>query len=515
MKSLVSVSLVVGLACCGGTTLSGDALDANEESELHPDAFSELGEESQPDIVHGMDNDEVEDVENLDDVLPPFIFNTWLLEIGSDDSDSGGSLIFNMDGSFFVVGSLGGFGSDGHGWPIIYPYILQMDMNGNITDQMILSNTMSAAALFSGRSPDGGVIIAGHKEFTFEALRDYDVWVAKVRGDGEIAWQKSFGTRYADETTLSLAATTDGDFLIASVHTSPFEDGYNDVLLMKFDSDGNFLWGQGYDTGTDDSVSGVIETSDGSLLAVGSPSGTELGGSWLMKLDNAGNIIWSATISQNEEVPGAYHAADVVESRQGGFIVAGSYQSYFGYDTDVWILRIDDSRNIAWQRTLGSSLPDGANTVLESSDGGIVIAGTTISGYDPPYADSDIDIFVAKLDGDGNLSWQRVIATEYDDVITDLMEAQDGKIVFTGYSGRDGYDVSPQDIWVGVLSPMGDMEGACDIIREGDLILGESSAVATAGSMISYEASATEQDTSPASIGEADATGVFLCPEEL
>jgi predicted secreted protein len=181
--------------------------------------------------------------------------------------------------------------------------------------------------------------------------------------------------------------------VIISEALCPFISGYS-------------LWarvygGQGDDFGT------FKRTSDGGYIIVGQTFSFGAGGGDLlvMKLDSNGNIKWQKTYGG----PGHDWAYDVEETQDGGYIVGGGTGSFGAGGIDMWILKLDSHGNVQWQKTYGGWGVgiDGLNAeyvhdLLQTSDEGYIVVGGTTS-----YGAGDRDIWVLKLDSQGNVQWQR------------------------------------------------------------------------------------------------------------
>jgi hypothetical protein len=96
------------------------------------------------------------------------------------------------------------------------------------------------------------------------------------------------------------------------------------------------------------------------------------------------------------------YASSIQQTSDGGYIVAGWTQSFgsVGRD-DVWVLKLDKDGNIQWQKTYSNPDVDYANSIQQTSDGGYIVAGWTESSL------LNYDVWVLKLDANGNIQWQK------------------------------------------------------------------------------------------------------------
>jgi len=151
------------------------------------------------------------------------------------------------------------------------------------------------------------------------------------------------------------------------------------------------------------------------------------------------------------------------QTSDGGFIVAGYTSSNDGDvsgnhgNTDFWVIKTDDNGVLQWQKCLGGSLDEEATSVKQTADGGYIVAGYTSSN------DSDItgnhggtDLWVVKLDNNGNIEWQKSLGGSagegggYSNVMVEQC-TNGGYFVASGTSSNDG-DVTGNhgalDVWI-------------------------------------------------------------------
>ncbi len=173
------------------------------------------------------------------------------------------------------------------------------------------------------------------------------------------------------------------------------------------------LGGTGYDYATS-----IVQTSDGGYIVAGysySNDGDVTGnhGSadyWVVKLDNTGSISWQKSLGGS----GDDEAASIVQTSDGGYIMAGSSNSNDGDVTgnhgsyDCWVVKLDNTGSVSWQKSLGGTGGDLASSVEQTSDGGYIVAGQSYSTDGDVTGNHGVaDCWVVKLDDTGSISWQK------------------------------------------------------------------------------------------------------------
>lgn len=171
-----------------------------------------------------------------------------------------------------------------------------------------------------------------------------------------------------------------------------------DVLLMKVDPNGSKVWSKTYGGASQDSGSEVIAVSDGYVIAGISYSSTNHNGDvYVIKTDLNGNLIWQKTYGGF-----AYDMGYSIAATDDGYIVIGDTLSYGHGSYDVYLLKIDKNGNLIWEKTFGGAGDDKGSSVVAMSDG-YVITGETSSFS----ADNSTKAYLLKTDLAGNLLWQK------------------------------------------------------------------------------------------------------------
>lgn len=251
---------------------------------------------------------------------------------------------------------------------------------------------------------DGGSILVGTS-----SSNDGDVignsniktcWIVKLSPIGAIEWQKSYGGSSLEDCAMDVLQLSDGGFIIAA---------------QTFSNDGDISFNNG---GFD---------------------------YWLLKLTANGDLIWEKTFGGSEND----WLSSIVETSDGGFVLAGTSNSSNGNITnakglrDIWIVKLTSNGNLVWQKSFGGSNDDLCNEIKLTSDGGFIICGQTLSNnFDVSGHHGGSDFWVIKLNFSGNLVWQKCIGGSNEDYATDIIQTSDGGYMVTGYSSSLNGDFS-------------------------------------------------------------------------
>jgi len=280
------------------------------------------------------------------------------------------------------------------------------------------------------QSGDGGYVIAG-STYSFGA-GSADFWLIKVDSSGSMQWNQTYGGPESD-VAVAMVQTSDGGYALAG-ETYSFGASDSDFWLVKVDSSGSIQWNRTYGEPTADGANSIIQTSDGGYALAGYSTDSNASKDlWFVKTDSSGNMQWNHTYggSRWDE------AASVIQTSDGGYALAGttnslSDETYIPHD--CWLVKTDSDGNMEWNKTYdkdGGS--DGANSLLQTSDGGYTLAGHT-GGF------IGQNVWIIKTDPDGNKTWDVIWSTREPQRTSSLIQTSDGGYAVTGWTDSlDGY----------------------------------------------------------------------------
>jgi hypothetical protein len=287
----------------------------------------------------------------------------------------------------------------------------------------------------------------------------------------QVQWSKCFGGTKEDRA-FSVVQTADGGFVVAGTTYSNDGDvsglhgnfSLDDAWLIKLDAGGNLIWQKciGGSLGEEDyAMKGTYD--GGFILACNNSSidfdatGCGLHGSddyWLVKMDALGNIQWQKCYggTDNEE------SLDIIQTLDSGFLAIGFSDSNDGDVTgnhyhDYWAIKTDALGNLQWQKAIGGSDYDEPAAVLQTSNGGYIITGWTLSNdFDVSGSHGGFDYWAAELDSSGNLQNQHCYGGSGGEISTAIIsDGNNGYFLYGGTASNDG-DVTgyhgQNDLWL-------------------------------------------------------------------
>jgi hypothetical protein len=270
------------------------------------------------------------------------------------------------------------------------------------------------------RTADGGYILAG-QSFSFGDTTS-DTWLIKTDSDGKLQWMKTMGSDTLDGAN-SIVQTSDGGYFVLN-HTEGYGAGDCEAWMFKTDTEGNILWDKTYGGAGDDIGEEGIETSSGDYIAVGFETFTEWhGNAFIAKYSSSGNMIWIKSYGAIKKES----AVHILESADGGYVVAGTLYDTLGFAQDFWAFKTNSDGDLLWSKNYGGTGREEAFGFCAVPDGGFVIAG-----YSASYGAGDNDAYLLKIDANGNQQWSRNFGGMKNDVLRTVAVTQDGGFITGG-----------------------------------------------------------------------------------
>ncbi|HEY7733564.1 MAG TPA: hypothetical protein VIB07_02105 [Nitrososphaera sp.] len=257
------------------------------------------------------------------------------------------------------------------GSPAPAAWVLKLDSDGNIEWDKAYGGGSGEGANALKQTSDGGYIVVGFTSSFGEGNGDF--WVLKLDSDGNVQWEKAFGSEGIDDAT-SVDETADGGYIVGGTSES-FGDGSADFWVLKLDSDGNVQWEKAF--GGDDFgfLEYIRETSDGGYVAAGFPASA-------VKLDPDGNIEWTKSYKGD-----GLHSID--ETPDGGYVAAGETHS-FGFNANFWLLKLNSDGVI--DNCISSDIVEDATATVVETSGGVDDTEAVVQDTSASLANTEFEI---------------------------------------------------------------------------------------------------------------------------
>jgi len=226
-------------------------------------------------------------------------------------------------------------------------------------------------------------------------------------------------------------------------------------------------WQQSFGGSGDDNLFCLQQTSDGGYIlggessseaGTGNKTSSNHGGAdfWIIRTDSSGNKLWENSFGG----AGRDSLACLQQTADGGFLLCGATNSatgtgnktspaYGGYD--IWLVRIDADGNKLWDKSFGGSSNDVPFALEHTGDGGLILGGHSQSAAgsgnktSPNYGGADF--WLVRLDADGNMLWDKSFGGTGTDALSCMELTAGGGMILVGFSNSPadtGTKTSPQ-----------------------------------------------------------------------
>jgi uncharacterized delta-60 repeat protein len=369
-------------------------------------------------------------------------FAQFKMTAGGPLNDDAHSIAQTSNGGYYMAGYTTSYGIPGQN-----AYLVKLTSSGAITWSKAFGGVGTDDAFSVVSTSDGGCAITGWTNSYGSG--NYDIYVAKFDASGNLQWNRVIGGTDGDYGQ-SIIQASDGGFVVAG-QTMSYGAGGMDVIILKLSSVGNILWTRTAGGFGNESGYKVIETSDGGFTVAGTTTSYGSGSTdmFIVKTNSSGMVLWSRAIGG----PGYDGANSLIQLSDGSFVAAGSTMSYGAGNYDMYVVKFSSAGQINWTRTIGGSGYEFASSLVQVSDGGFIVSGSTES-----FGAGGSDFYTIKLNSSGVIQWQKTIGGSGDDYGYTVINTADGGFCISGYT--KSYGAGGEDCFLVKFSSNGSVCGS-------------------------------------------------------
>lgn len=395
----------------------------------------------------------------------------WVKNYGGSGEETAQAIIHTNDGGYAVLGYTSSTDGDleGKTLPVNDYWLLKLDGDGNLQWSKTYGGSKDDIGQSLVQTKDGGYALTGY------AMSDdgdasnnegfHDNWILKLDSEGNLEWEKSLGFSGHDHS-YDILQTDDGGFFFVGFLdlTAARDDGFTEkgnsltrhgvgeFWGTKLDSQGNIEWRKYYGGSNNDRAHAVVQADDGGFVMSGFSESNDFDvkqsrGSydfWVLKIDKQGTLLWEHSFGGT----GIEISYDLAKTHDHGYVIVGNTfsndadVSKNNGESDIWLIKIDDNGNLLWQKSFGGSQFDASQSVYTTLDGGYLVSGNSKSNdMDADANAGGNDLWVIKTDAVGGLIWQKSIGGTGLDFSFDALENEDKSIIIVGETASNDFPI--------------------------------------------------------------------------
>ncbi len=300
----------------------------------------------------------------------------------------------------------------------------------------------------------------------------FDIYLAKINFNGDTLWTKTISAGYGNDEPTSIIKTKDGGYAIFGQTCKQGRPTPScDYLLIKLDSNTNFLWKKTYTYASNywENPWSFLESDDAGFMLFGYTH--QIGQSnrkeYLVKTDSVGNKQWQKTYGKVDDQIGL----GIAKTKDGNYLITGELAYEFtpgDIRGQAWIQKINPSGSVIWEKEYGGVQGDYFYSIAELPNGEILAQG----GSNSFNLREDTDGWLMKMDSSGNKIWQRVYDTfkpntgkNYaTDVLYNMKLTDDGGCVMVGFGQHPDSTLFNQNAWILKVDSFGCLTPGCQIV---------------------------------------------------
>lgn len=300
---------------------------------------------------------------------------------------------------------------------------------------------------------DGGFAAVGYADADYET--GTDVFFVRFDAVGDTLWTRSYGGE-REEFGWDVVETQDGGFLIVGYVEAPVA-GREDVLVLRVDASGVVLWERTFgEAGRDRAWSGTLaENGDLVIAAEAERPGQRYRDAYVIRIADDGEARWAHTV----DAPGDQRVYHIARTEDDAFVITGTTGADSRANRDVYVVRVDADGNTVWTRTYGEEPDDVGHGVL-ALDGGDVL----VTGYGGTRSNGGSDVYLLRIDSDGDLRWWQYDGGQESERAMMSAPRSDGGYVSVGFTMPS----APGDMIILESDPEGAIQSRTVLERPGN-----------------------------------------------
>ena len=348
----------------------------------------------------------------------------WQKTYGGSDDDRGADLIQTSDGGYTIIGKSKSNDldvSENAGFDDFW--VSKLDSSGSLSWEYTFGFAGSDTPYSIIQTNDNGYLLSGvldvsasngqgDRNSASSRHAGGDYWVIKLNANGIKQWSNYYGGSFTDTAYDAIQTEDNGYIIIGSSDSNDVDVANNkgsyDFWVIKISNTGDLVWEKSFGGSEIDEAHAISNTADGNYIIVGDTRSNDLDISqnngaadlWIVKISPEGMLLWEKTLGGSSFDVGR----SISKTQDNGFLISGSSRSTNGNLTvnkgqnDAWVVKINNSGNLEWQKTIGGSEVDFFYDVVELNDQTIIAVGDSNSSNEDILENKGFtDLLILKL----------------------------------------------------------------------------------------------------------------------
>ncbi|MEN8223895.1 MAG: T9SS type A sorting domain-containing protein [Bacteroidota bacterium] len=276
---------------------------------------------------------------------------------------------------------------------------------------------------------DNGYIAVGYTTTYGPVQNVKSLWVVRTDTSGNIIWTQTFGLGISfGDWANAVAVCPDGSFVVVG-ETYSYAQNEKDAWILKLDGSGNIIWDKTYSGPSYDAASSVIINNTGNYSITGFTfiNATNRDALYL-EYDPNGNLISAINYGGN----GEDWTTDLSQAGDDGYFLSGYTKSFGVIGMDLYLIKIDSDGDTVWTMTYGGNSDQFGRTVEALPNGNAIVSGWTGTFI------TDSDILLLEVSSDGTILWTKTYAFGAFNTSNDMIVTPDGGYLIAG-KGNDNF----------------------------------------------------------------------------
>lgn len=315
-------------------------------------------------------------------------------------------------------------------------YLAELNSKGELVWEKtftVYPNSMGVSLLSLSQ---GGFIVGGGSggQVNYQRGKFFinggNMWAARTDDKGNITWANTYSAPGGNWGTTITSSDNTCFYLAGWQYSNRTPISASDTRIIKVTLNGEVLWDKTIKTEGNEFTYCAASQPNGFIYLCGEGGTNNNTAALLYKVSPHGTVEWQ------RQYPGQGIARtdSICCTSDKCIVLAGSTRTANSSCNHIYVLKVNNTGKVIWEKTIPLDGNSGANYITSTKDDEWII-----TGYTQDTVLNDYDLFAVKLDQQGKVIWQKIIALPFDQFGECIRQTTDGGYAICGYSARPFY----------------------------------------------------------------------------